>query len=131
MKILHISTTNSGGAGKAAMRLHFGLRSTGIDSKMLVINKVSSNSDVIQFRQKFSFIERICNKIKDAIITSEYNYYKTRRPEGFDLFSDIRSIYSISKHPLVREADIINLHWIIAYEVCRERFKDQVNILYI
>jgi hypothetical protein len=36
MKVLHISTSDGGGAGKAALRLHEGLLLGGIDSKMLV-----------------------------------------------------------------------------------------------
>jgi hypothetical protein len=35
MKVLHISTVDFGGAGTAALRLHFNLRARGLDSRML------------------------------------------------------------------------------------------------
>ena len=38
MRILHISTFDSGGAGTAALRLHEAMLSAGLDSQILVMN---------------------------------------------------------------------------------------------
>jgi len=48
MKILHICTMDNLGAGGAALRLHLGLKSLGIQSKMLVKDRKSSDGDVVQ-----------------------------------------------------------------------------------
>ena len=48
MKILHLSTHDtSGGAARAAYRLHKGLQNIGLDSQMLVQEKSSSDRTVI------------------------------------------------------------------------------------
>lgn len=82
MKVLHISTMDYGGAGNAALRLHLGLKSIGVSSEMLVLRKKSSDKDVIKFKC-YNLIRSIC-KIG----------------------------YNLDKHPFVKKADIINLHWI-------------------
>jgi hypothetical protein len=55
MKVLHLSNSDSGGAGRATLRLHQGLRGLGIDSKILVQFKSgddgSSTSSTEQFRK--------------------------------------------------------------------------------
>ena len=112
MKVCHICTLDNGGAGIAAYRLHLGLKSIGLDSKMLVMHRSSSDKDVVQFNQRSNITRRLVNKITNKIIKSEYNICKYIRPKGLDLFSDDRTIYFISKHPFIQEADIIHLHWI-------------------
>ena len=46
IKVVHLSTQDFGGAGKAAYRLHKGLQSIGIDSNMIVLNKGSGDPSV-------------------------------------------------------------------------------------
>lgn len=111
MKVLHICTQDSGGAGIAARRLHVGLKSIGVESKMLVLHSSSSDGDVVRFVQNNIF-RRLWGKLDNRLISSEFNVYKDTRPRGLDIFSDDRTIYDISKNSLVKEADIIHLHWI-------------------
>ena len=47
MKVLHISTVDFGGAGTAALRLHFNLRASGLDSRMLTSKSRSGDPDVV------------------------------------------------------------------------------------
>lgn len=48
MKILHLNTSDiSGGAARAAYRIHKGLQGIGMDSKMLVQTKLSDDKTVI------------------------------------------------------------------------------------
>lgn len=51
MKILHICTMDHSGAGGVALRLHIGLKSLGVQSKMLVLFRRSSDSDVIKVKK--------------------------------------------------------------------------------
>ena len=112
MKILHISTMDDHGAGKSALRLHLGLKSLGLDSKMLTLNRHSMDSDVIQFETHRNIFKKVIDSVRNKVISSEFNAYKYTRSKDCDLFSNCRTIYNISKHPLVKEADIITLRWI-------------------
>lgn len=112
MKVLHISLNDVGGAGKAALRLHLGLKSIGIESKMLVMRKRSLENDVIEFSLPNGILHLVANKLFDKFVMSQFNIYRRTRPKGLDAFSDNRTAYSVEKHPLMAEADIINLHGI-------------------
>ncbi|MFH1645682.1 MAG: glycosyltransferase family 4 protein, partial [Candidatus Omnitrophota bacterium] len=46
---------------------------------------------------------------------------------GLDIFTSDRSLYAISKHPLVQEADIIHLHWIATMVNYTEFFRNMEN----
>jgi len=46
LKILHLATTDGGGAGRAAYRLHAALRAAGVDSSMLVRRKAHDDETV-------------------------------------------------------------------------------------
>lgn len=53
MKILHLSTyDNFGGAARAAYRIHKALVAIGIDSKMRVVNKITSDKNVSNWYSK-------------------------------------------------------------------------------
>jgi len=113
MKILHISTMDYSGAGTAAFRLHLGLKSLGFNSKMLVLNRKSQDSDVVKFEeQSNSIFKKIRNTICSKLISLELASHEHTRLKDADLFSNSRTLHKISKHPLIKEADIINLHWI-------------------
>jgi len=127
MKVLHICTQDSGGAGIAAYRLHIGLKSIGVESKMLVLHRSSSDGDVVRFVQNNNIFRRQWDKFGKRLISSEFNVYKDTRPRGLELFSDDRTIYNIGKHSLVRESDIINLRWITRMVDHREFFRDVHN----
>ena len=127
MKILHICTQDYGGAGIAAHRLHLGLKSIGVQSKMLVLHRSSSDSDVVKFVQHNNILKRQWNKVRNKLISSEFNAYKNTRPQGLEIFTDDRSIYTVSKHLLVQEADIIHLHWIADMVNYTEFFPNIIN----
>lgn len=122
MKVLHICTNDSGGAGIAVHRLHLGLKLINVSSKMLILHPTFPSNDIVQFREKNNSIKRIWNKMRNELISLEFKVYKKNRSPGLDTFSDDRSIYDISKHPLVKEATVIHLHWIACMVDYREFF---------
>ncbi|UCC94822.1 MAG: hypothetical protein JSW40_08420 [Candidatus Omnitrophota bacterium] len=80
---------------------------------MLVLYRESPDRDVVGIEQhNRNVFKRLWNKVYNRIISSELNAYENTRAKDFGPFSDDRSVYAISKHPLVKEADIIHLHWI-------------------
>ena len=126
MKILHISTSDRGGAGIAAVRLHEALLSDGVDSKLLTLIKHETDikehyvyhaTDVTCFpllARLRLFIDRGLKRLK--IKSDFYMTYRKAslegRSKGYDAFSFAISEDHLEKHPLVAEADIVHLHWV-------------------
>ncbi|MCK4782107.1 MAG: hypothetical protein KAV87_00040, partial [Desulfobacteraceae bacterium] len=127
MKILHICTQDYGGAGIAARRLHLGLKSIGVESKMLVLHSFSSDTDIVKFREDNNILKRQWKKRRRRLVSSAFNSYRDTRPNGLEMFSDDRSVYDISKHTLVKEADIIHLHWVAGMVDYMEFFPKVIN----
>ncbi len=107
MKILHISKDDlSGGAGRAACRLHESLLKTNVESWILCQNKISDNRFVIGPVTKFSKAFSIFRGFLDRIPSTLYRKRKTNLfyPQWLP-GAGIDTINNISP-------DIINLHWI-------------------
>lgn len=102
MKVLHISYSDSlGGAAIAAYRHHEAMLQTGIDSKMLVLHKISHDASVHELPHKKTVL---IGKLFNTALLTYYNFYAgwTSALFGYDLRSN----------RLVRDADVIYLHWI-------------------
>ncbi|MCF7908153.1 MAG: glycosyltransferase family 4 protein [Candidatus Omnitrophica bacterium] len=112
MKTLHLSTYDSGGAGKAAYRIHCGLKQAKVDSKMLVLRRSSQDCDVVELTESDSLVTRFKNKIKKKLIFREIKGQQRKQKEEL-IFSNERSIYRLKRQPVVREAEVINLHWVV------------------
>ena len=122
MKILHITTSSKGGAGIAALRLHEGLCKEGVASAYLSTNKTTTfqNIEVEDSFFKYhrsGFFKRILRKIKSIISPSQsqklsFQLAKIDAQLSYEILSLPFSSYALEEHPLVKEADIINLHWI-------------------
>lgn len=117
MKVLHICTSDSGGAGLCCLRIHKALLDQGIDSKVLVLNKTSHAVPEVYDSPKFkvqSFLWKALNKFFRMIhleVTSYNKAISLSYKLGFTC-SIPTSIYDVSIHPLVKWADIIHLHWV-------------------
>jgi glycosyltransferase involved in cell wall biosynthesis len=112
LKIVHVSTNDlSGGAARSAYRLHKGLLSIGNDSRMLVLEKSSSDSTVTSFNPYLPLHSRILRMLRRRYI--QLSYPKTNTfSKGESYFSDDRSQYGATVIDQVSDADILNLHWI-------------------
>ena len=108
MKILHvIAGSLNGGAARGAFWLHEGLRSQGIDSK--VLTKFPANiENTIPITPP--------NRLKRVRLKIEYrieNYFLSQYPDRKNIiFSTGRIGNDITVIPEYKEADIIHLHWI-------------------
>ena len=126
MKVLHITYTDAGGAGIAAMRIHKSLCKHGIESSMLVADKTSHEESVYTAENCFtpSYIppkNKILRKIKKMarkrgyfLSTQErYDRLVDHIPSAHKtLFTSPLSCYNLNQHPAVLDADIIHLHWV-------------------
>lgn len=125
MNILHINTFDQGGAAIGASRIHKALLDIGLDSNILFYRKTSvytpkSNNFKIAYP---NFRDRILKRFGINLNSYEKEgktISKLGKPFSnggtFELFS---SPYgpeeSLHNHPLVKEADIINLHWVSGF----------------
>lgn len=108
MNIVHINhSDNIGGAAIAAYRLCTAMKRQGLNSKMLVYRNLRQNDSMVETLLKNKrqlVLHQIRNRIEKMIIKFLFN---PRRTFSIPLLG-----FSIHKHPLVKQADVIILHWI-------------------
>jgi len=124
LKVVHLTTMDSGGAGKAAYRLHQGLQRSGVDSTMLVVSRklkdpsvrvvpVGQVGGVIDCPEEYppnqAFAQKSWNHWSSIIAS-----YPNHEP-GIEIFSDDYSEISLDCSREIREADIVNLHWVAGF----------------
>jgi glycosyltransferase involved in cell wall biosynthesis len=111
MRILLLNTSEqTGGAAVAANRLLSALRKEGVEAFMMVRDKKTSNPYVIAINT--SRVKRAVNYLRflwERLVIFLCN--KCSRKTLFQV-SIANTGVDICKHPLVREADVVHLHWI-------------------
>ena len=110
MKILHVTTIDSGGAYKSALRLHQCLTEQGIESSILV-----------RTRRTDSPTEEIFTTVGGKVLSKIKNGFNMLRTSG-NIYSDFLGT-DISRSPQVQKADIIVLHWINSFLSNKEIMK--------
>ena len=103
-KVVHLVSTDSGGAYRAANRINMALKQNGVNSSIVVLEKKHMDSPVIDVLNNkielvlFKILRKIDSfRIKRMKLTS-YIYISSL---GVDLFR-VREI---------KDADVINIHW--------------------
>ena len=112
MRILHLSTTDDGGAGRACVRLHTALLKNGVDSILLVQNKKGDCIQTIRLAQ--SKLQKLIEKLRPALSTLPLMLYPKRHK---DIFSPNLAFFPPRNKTLLKtiaklKPDIIHLHWI-------------------
>lgn len=114
IKVLSVCTSLGGGAGRAAYRIHQGVRSLGVDSKMLLKSGYSNDSNIITldgFVSRNPFYKAFdwtCNKVKNKTEHVRWNRYPDREKifmsdlRGTDLHGALQKL----------DYDVLHLHWI-------------------
>lgn len=109
MKILHVSTGDSGGgAARAAYRIHRALLESGIDSRMRVLQSGTGDPTVKSGQHK-SLLRRVLDRVDHRLLAREQRGWHTDNP--------ILHTFGQASARLVEElnnsdADILHLHWI-------------------
>ena len=115
IKVLCLSTKDSGGAGGAARRMHEALLKTGIDSVMLVLDKATKSERVAEVEIPIPGLDRskpsaqlfyAFNRIQQPL----QDYPQRSNPEMFTTSESIIDYHNLL--PFIEQADIIHLHWI-------------------
>lgn len=111
MKVVILSTFEQvGGAAIAANRLMKALRKSGVEAKMLVRDKQTDDPNVISVNS--SMFARWINKIRFVWERSVIFVHNRLKRENLFTISIANTGIDISKHPIIKAADIIHLHWI-------------------
>lgn len=121
MIIAHIATTLSGGAGIGLQRYHRALLDAGINSRLVLATPPSVPSpevDVIS-RARSRVLTRFARRAglsassKDQMVRklASLDRLADSQPK-YELFSIPFSDFSPESHPWVKDADVVNLHWV-------------------
>ena len=108
MKVLLVSNSISGGAGKACLRLYEALIGSGQEAKILLLEGGESiDPNIVSFypRVRDLFLRQMtCFPVTFLrhFLIGDYRR-KYRLPS---------SIHRMERHPLIEWADVINLHWV-------------------
>ena len=123
MKILHVSTSDGdGGAGRAASRLHRGLRCLGYDSFMFVAKRQSDDPTVIAFEPPTSLRSRVAYRLRRIRIAHSAARYQASRSANMSAFTDDRAGYEEAVTSQLPSCEIVNLHWIARFVDYRSFF---------
>lgn len=114
MRVLSVCTSLGGGAGRAAYRIHQGVRNLGVDSRMLIKGGQGNGSDIFTLDDfashnvLYKAFDWTQNKVKNKVQHFHWNRY----PERENVFmSDLRGTDLHSAlHKL--DYDVLHLHWI-------------------
>lgn len=114
LRVLSVCTSLGGGAGRAAYRIHQGVRNLGVDSRMFVKNKQTQDPDVVALdafvptNPLYQAFDWVRNKCKNKIQHLRWNRYPEREQvylsdlRGTDLHGALRKL----------DYDVLHLHWI-------------------
>ncbi|MEM6299886.1 MAG: glycosyltransferase, partial [Bacteroidota bacterium] len=124
MKPLLVSTSPDGGAAKACLRLHHGLKREGVKSHLLFgkaphlpsfqeYSVIKAKSPHIHLSLK-NWINEKVHKSEEkrlALIKEQAKFIKSR-PKGLDIFGFPNAEVNIVESAAYQNADLINLHWV-------------------
>lgn len=122
MKVVHITKLPDGGASWCAMRICHALREQGIEAKMLLMQGNTIDDITIAkadwlYRNHSNVGVRLLVKILRLILRPRFEYLIHKRKQAEKtckafFTSPVTGYTSLANHPLVKEADVVHLHWI-------------------
>lgn len=137
-KILHISSSDFGGAGIAALRLHKAMLKQCIDSCFMSLdNQINDGINYVRFNTKKEtlikpeqpilslknyFLEKLTKRYSKKIALYNKSLVEQKEKfeiiynnENFEIFSTPFSNYDLTESEAYKNADIIHLHWVAGY----------------
>lgn len=107
MKILHLSNGDlTGGAARGSYWLHRGLQNFGVESQILVKDKISDDSSVLSYEGS---LEKYLDKVRGTVDQVFLMPYSQRKKS---IFSPAKIGKNVHKRINEINPDIINLHWV-------------------
>ncbi len=114
MKILHINTSELGGAAKAVLRLQEGLMKSNLHSQLLVLHAYREQAQQVHayHETRVPLFRKILNSIAYRSDAYVKKMILNQKSDDYEVFSFPTTIYHLHQHPLIKEADLIHLHWV-------------------
>jgi glycosyltransferase involved in cell wall biosynthesis len=108
LKVVHLNTyEGNGGAGRACLRLNDALLASGTESSVMVYYQFKESTKAVAFsKTPFQKAAAIVNILAERYLAKGL-LKGLKTPFSLQWFGR-----SISKHPALKEADVIHLHWI-------------------
>jgi len=108
LKVVHLNTyEGNGGAGRACLRLNDALFASGTESSVMVYYQFKESTKAVAFsKTPFQKAAAIINILAERYLAKGL-LKGLKTPFSLQWFGR-----SISKHPALKEADVIHLHWI-------------------
>lgn len=108
MRVVHVSTSDlAGGAARGTYRLHRALVESGVDSRLIVSQKLSADPTVSEaFPQRFSTLRRLLRERLDRLPLA---CYPRRAPTDFSLNWARNGVW---RAIVAARPDVVHLHWI-------------------
>jgi len=103
MKVVHLSTTDMGGAYEAAQRISDCLEVVDVESEVFVRSKFRESTITTSFYS--NLVQKFISKTK--------NFFNLMLSDGEVVFDKYGA--DICNHPHVRQADVICLHWVNSF----------------
>ncbi len=118
MNVLHVNTYDKLGAARAALNFHYAMLNSGINSKVLVLNKTIEDPNIIHYPIDLHY--RIAYRLKHFVfaLKTDPNYYFYNLSEAFSLISVKKALKLINFKP-----DVIIFHWISDFIIARDIYK--------
>lgn len=137
MKVTHICTSLTGGAGICASRIIKATNQFGIDTRVIVAHGIEDvRTSVVrpkiswsktQFFQKLQSLLSVMGLGTKALrIDQHISKMLNKYPGTYCFTSPVTGYTNLADHPWVKDADIIHLHW-IGYFVDYETFFPQID----
>jgi glycosyltransferase involved in cell wall biosynthesis len=134
MRVGHFSSFDvSGGAARAAYRLHRGLVDAGAQSTMVVGSKSSSDPTVHLVPRSKNILSKLRRRLRYGFTAREIAAHAPAIARGHDMFSSDRIPGGIRVPDRELQLDVIQLHWIswfIDYEDFFPRLPPSVPIVW-
>jgi len=127
MKVVHINTNRGGGAALCAFRISQTLQSCGVETEMIVAGGTPSEKYHVVHHDKERWEKnRWQRRLKLLLLKMnlfggmeqmQYNLRKTEQQTNSHIYAHLplTSYRGLSQHPLIKEADIIHLHWVSGF----------------
>ena len=108
MKVVHINTyEGNGGAGRACLRLSDALNASGAESSVMVYYQFKESAKATAFsKTPFQKARAVFNILSERYLAKGLTK-ALKTPFSLQWFGR-----SIARHPALKEADVIHLHWI-------------------
>lgn len=103
MKVVHLSTTDMGGAYEATQRISDCLLMSGVESQVVVRTKFRKQTDVVSFY--YCLPQKFISKVK--------NFFNLKISKGEVVVDKYGA--DICKESIIKKADIICLHWVNSF----------------